>query len=94
MAIIEDPDLFLSDFGVPVASGALSGIGILDMPSEYVADGMQISTDYSVRCRASVFGGLKYGNSITVDSVAYTVREIRLADDGVFVDIALSKPAA
>lgn len=94
MAIVEDPDLFLADFGVTVTSGALSGTGILDMPSEYVADGMVLSTDYSVRCRASVFGGLDYGDNITVNSVAYTVREIRLVDDGVYVDITLSKPAS
>jgi hypothetical protein len=41
--------------------------------------------------RASNFGTLIRGSSITVDSVAYTVRETMLIDDGKFVQIALQK---
>jgi hypothetical protein len=80
--IQDDPELFLTDFGVAVSSGAVSGYGILDMPGLVVADGMVISTDYT---------SLAYGASMTVDGSAYTVRENRLLDDGVFCEISLQK---
>ena len=91
MALTENLDVFLADFGVTVTSGAISGIGILDMPGELVADGMIITTDYSLRCEASKFGALAYGASITVDGTAYTIRENRLIEDGVFCEITLQK---
>jgi hypothetical protein len=53
---------------------------------------MVISTDYRVRCLASLFGSLAWGSSITVGGTAYTVREVRLVDDGVFCEITLQKP--
>lgn len=91
MAWSEDPTVFLVDFGVPVTAGATSGLGILDQPGALVADEMVISTDYTLRCEASKFGSLAYGASITVNSVAYTVRENRLIDDGTFCEISLQK---
>jgi hypothetical protein len=91
MAWSEDPTVFLVDFGVPVTAGATSGLGILDQPGALVADGMVISTDYTLRCEASKFGSLAYGASITVNSVSYTVRENRLIDDGTFCEISLQK---
>lgn len=91
MAITENLDAFLADFGVTVTSGAVSGVGILDMPSQIVSDGMVLTTDYTLIAKASLFGALTRGASITVDSVAYTVRETMLIDDGKFVQIALQK---
>ncbi len=89
--ITEDLNLFLEDFGVTCTAGAVTALGILDMPSQVVADGMVLTTDYKVTCRASVFGGLKYGDAITVDGAAYTVRENMLIDDGKFCEIMLQK---
>jgi hypothetical protein len=94
MALTENLDVFLADFGVSVVAGAVSGVGILDMPGELVADGMIITTDYSLRCEASKFGGLIYGAAMTVDGVNYQVRENRLIEDGVFCEITLLKVAA
>jgi hypothetical protein len=91
MAFTEDLSVFLADFGVSVTAGAVSGSGLLDMPGELIADGMVITTDYSLRCEASKFGSLAYGTSITVDSLTYTVRENRLIDDGKFCLISLQK---
>jgi hypothetical protein len=91
MAFTENLDVFLADFGVSVTAGAVSGFGILDMPGELVADGMIITTDYTLRCEASKFGTLAYGASVTVNSVAYTVRENRLIDDGAFCSMTLQK---
>lgn len=89
MALIEDPTLFLSDFGVTVTSGSVSGAGILDMPGTLTADGMAISTDYLLRCQTSKFGNLLYGDEVTVGGVAYQVREVRMVDDGTFVEVSL-----
>jgi riboflavin synthase alpha subunit len=90
--ITEDPAIFLADFGVAVTSGAVSGVGILDMPGEVIMDNMVISTDYTLRTDAATFGSLSYGASVTVNGVAYTVRENRLLDDGVFCEISLQRP--
>ena len=91
MAFTENLEVFLADFGVSCTAGAVSALGILDMPSQIISDGMVLSTDYTLTARASNFGTLIRGSSITVDSVAYTVRETMLIDDGKFVQIALQK---
>ena len=91
MAITEDLNLFLDDFGVSCTAGAISALGILDMPTQVVAGDMVLSTDYTLTARTADFGGLKYGDSITVATVSYQVRETRLIDDGVFVEIGLQK---
>ncbi len=91
MAITEDLDIFLADFGVSCTAGAVTANGILDMPSQILSDGMVLSTDYTLTARASDFGSLIRGNSITADGIAYTVRETMLIDDGKFVQIALQK---
>jgi len=91
MAITEDLDVFLADFGVSCTAGATTANGILDMPSQVVSDGMVLTTDYTLTARASNFGSLVRGNSITVDGTSYTVRETMLLDDGKFVQIALQR---
>jgi hypothetical protein len=91
MAITEDLDIFLADFGVSCTDGAITANGILDMPSQVISDGMVITTDYTLTTRFSSFGSLIRGDSITVDGTDYTVRETMLLDDGKFVQIALQK---
>lgn len=90
----EDPAFFLADFGVSVTAGAVSGVGILDMPGEVIMDNMVISTDYTLRVLASEFGNLGYGASITVGGTAYVVRESRLLEDGVFAVLSLQRITA
>jgi hypothetical protein len=89
--ITEDPAAFLSDFGVSVVAGAVTSVGIFDMPGEVIMDNMIISTDYSLRVRASEFSTLGYGSAVVVDGGNYTVRESRLLDDGVFLQLSLQK---
>jgi hypothetical protein len=93
MAFTENLDLFLMDFGVPVTTGAVTGLGILDMPSQVVADGMVLTTDYKLTVKTSQFGGLLYGDAITVDGVNYQVREAMKVDDGMFTELFLTKLA-
>jgi len=85
--------MFLADFGVTVTSGAVSGMGILDMPSQIVADGMVLTTDYRLTVRTSEFGGLIYGAPITADGVNYQVREAMKIDDGQFTELMLTRLA-
>lgn len=91
MAITEELDAFLADFGVSCTAGATTANGILDMPSQVISDGMVLTTDYTLTARTSKFGSLIRGDSITVDGAAYTVRETMLISDGKFVQIALQK---
>jgi hypothetical protein len=91
MAFTEDLDLFLADFGVQVTAGAVSGLGIMDMPSEIVADGVVLTTDYKLTCKTTLFGGLVYGDTVAVDGVNYTVREVMRLDDGAFCDLMLMR---
>lgn len=89
--INDDLTLFLGDFGVSCTAGAITALGILDMPSQIVSGDMVLSTDYSLTCRTADFGGLVYGDGITVNGQAYQVREVRKLDDGAFCEVALTK---
>ena len=91
MAFTEDLSIFLADFGVTCTSGATTALGIFDMPSQIISDGMVLSTDFTLTAKATDFGALIRGAAITVDSIGYTVRETMLVDDGKFVQIALQK---
>lgn len=91
MALNENLDVFLADFGVTVVKGSTTTTGVLDMPSEVIAGGMVITTDYALTIKTSALPGLGYGDSLTVDGEAYTVREVRAQDDGRFSIVYLSK---
>lgn len=52
---------------------------------------MVITTDYSLTVKSSVYPNLKYGDALTVNGAAYTVREVRAQDDGQFSIVYLSK---
>lgn len=83
--------VFLNDFGVPVAWGEHSGKGILDMPSEIIAGGMVLTTDYQLTVKTADFPGIDHGDAVTINGATYSVREARAVDDGVFSHLFLSK---
>lgn len=87
----ENLDVFLADFGVTVTDGTTTSQGILDMPSEVIAGGMVITTDYALTVKTSAFPTLKYDDALTVNGAAYIVREAKLQDDGTFTIAYLSK---
>tara|TARA_B100000965_G_C19502808_1_gene718241 strand:- start:147 stop:425 length:279 start_codon:yes stop_codon:yes gene_type:complete len=91
MAINDDLSAYLADFGVSCTSGGTTATAILDQPSEVLAGDMVLSTDYLLTAKASDFGSLLSGDTITVNSQNYEVRETRLQDDGSFVEISLQK---
>jgi hypothetical protein len=87
MSLTEDLSLFLADFGVTVTSGAVTGLGILDMPGQVVAGEMIITTDYRLTAKTSEFGGLIYGAAVTVNGINYQVRDAMKIDDGEFTEL-------
>jgi hypothetical protein len=93
MAFTEDLDVFFSTagFGLSVTSGATTAVGILDMPSEIIADGVVLTTDYKLLVKTSDFPSLARGSAITVDGTNYTVREPMLIDDGKITQVFLMK---
>jgi hypothetical protein len=91
MALAEDLGVFLDDFGVSCTAGAVTALGILDMPSQVISGDMVLTTDYTLTAKASDFGSLIRGDAITVNGVAYTVRETMLIDDGSFVQIGIQR---
>ena len=91
MAFTEDLDTYFADFSDTVVYNSTTYKGILDQPDEMIADGLVVTTDYQLTAKTSDFGSLIAGASITVDSVAYTVREVRKLDDGTFCEISLQK---
>ena len=86
-----ETDVFLAEFGQTVTWGSYSGKGILDMPSEIIAGGMVLTTDYQLTVKTSDFPGIIRGDTVTIASSSYTVREARQIDDGAFSNLFLSK---
>ena len=89
--MVEDLSIFLQDFGQTCTAGAVTALGILDMPTQVISDGMVLSTDYALTVKASDFGNLLAGAIITVGGVTYEVRETLLLDDGAFAKLSLTK---
>ena len=94
MAFTEDLSVFLdlNGFGVPVTAGAVSGVGILDQNSEIILGGELTIIDYLLTVPTATFGGLTYGDLVTVDGVSYKVEtQPQRFDDGAFCRVPLVK---
>lgn len=63
--------------GVSVTAGAASGMGILVHNAQFVGeDGLMATVEYMLTdLSVATFGDLAYGDAITVDGVAYEVRQ-------------------
>lgn len=86
----ENLDVFLSDFGVPVAFGEIRGTGIFDSPTVNVLEYGR-SDDYSLLVKSSLFSTLETGSRIYVNGAYYVVRETFLEDDGAFLRVNMAK---
>ena len=92
MAFTEDLSVFLdlNGFGVPVVAGAVSGVGILDQNSEIILGGEITVIDYLLTVPTATFGGLTYGQAVTVGGVSYKAEtQPQRFDDGTFCRVAL-----
>jgi len=75
MPFTEDLDLFFADFGKPVTAGAITGLGILDSPGEYIQNERVIDDHPILRCQTSQFGSLGYKSPLIYDGQNYLVLE-------------------
>ncbi len=93
LSFTEDLDAFFDTpgFTVPVTFGMTTGVGYFESPNEIIADGVVLTTDYAVVVKTSDFSAVTNGSSMTVDGVAYTVREPMLLDDGKIMRVMLMK---
>lgn len=93
MPLTEDLDVFFNgdEFAVDCTAGFITAKGIMDMPTEMVAGGAVLSTDYLLTAKASDFGDLVYGSQINVNGVPYTVRDASLVGDGKIVELSLQR---
>tara|TARA_A100000172_G_C2976461_1_gene87837 strand:+ start:209 stop:496 length:288 start_codon:yes stop_codon:yes gene_type:complete len=94
MALVEDSttqSAYLNDFGVNCTSDTITAKVIFEQPDLVLAGNQIVSTDYQLTAKASDFGDLIAGATITVDDVEYTVRELRKLDDGIFCEISIQK---
>lgn len=91
--ITENLDLFFADFGVSFTTGAISGMCIKDMPGVNILGNQIIKVDHQVIVKTAQFGDLLYGDPVTVDGSAYTVKEAMPVEDGAFTLISLEKTA-
>jgi hypothetical protein len=91
---LQDTFAFLNtdEFGVTCQIGAGADfVGILDSPMDVIAGGMALSREYLLTAKTSDVSALARGSSITIASNAYTVRENRPIDDGLFSELLLTK---
>ena len=93
LSFTEDLDAFFDTpgFTVPVVFGTTTSSGYLESPSEIIANGLVLPTDYSVVVKTSDFSSVSQGDTMTVDSVDYSVREPMLLDDGKIMRVMLEK---
>lgn len=91
----ESPAVFLRDFGVPCTIGAYAFTGILDAPDDTLSMGgvNVLTTMYALTVQASDVqaAAIASGVTVTVNGVAFTVRDVLSMDDGAFNHLTLSK---
>lgn len=67
---------------VPVIAGNMTTTGIFDQQTDLVLNEQVVSVENALTVLTSELGHLRYGNAITVNGVAYIVRQepMRMAD--------------
>jgi len=91
MALSDDLGAFFSDFSVSATAGGTTAKGMLDEPTQIEVGGQVLFVDYRFYCKTSDFGSLNSGDSITIDSTAYTVRQAELDNDGLVTILSVQK---
>lgn len=86
----ENTAYFLADFGVDAVIGGVTFKGILDRPTDVLADGMMLSDSYDLTY-ATLDAVVQINASLTVDGVSYKVRDVRAIDNGTFSIASLSR---
>lgn len=82
MALTENLAAMFADFGVTATYAAASAKVLHDRDTQAMFDGMALTEEESITLPTATFSALASGDAITVDGTAYTVREVRMFDDG------------
>lgn len=78
--------------GATVVANGVTTTGMFDRQSELVLNDQVISLENALTVKTSELGNLAYGDSITVDGVAYTVRtEPMRINDGMLSVVSLQE---
>lgn len=93
MAFAEDLTQFFdaAEFAQAATWGALSANVILDTPTEDQLGGKALGMIFEVTLPTASWPNIARGASVTIAGVSYTVREVRLLDDGALKKLALQK---
>lgn len=91
----ENFGVFLADFGSPCTAGRVNFTGVLDAPDDTLNMGgvNVLSTMYVLQVRATdvAAAAITSGAAITVNGVAFIVRDVLSVDDAAFNQLTLSK---
>jgi len=80
----------------PASGGtATAGLAFFDQPGSALIGGEMLATDYSLRYPAATFPAVKRGDTVTIATVVYTVRENPqpASIDGLELIVPLSRSA-
>ena len=83
--------LFSDDLTIDVLANGTYGKGLFEQPTTVTLGDQVLFTDYLIYLKASDFPSLKTTDAITVDNVAYTVREVQKGIDGLILEVSLQK---
>lgn len=93
----EDIAVFFEDFGV-TASLTPSGGGdtetaivIFDAPDEEILGGQSLSREYLITYASGNLPSAASGETVTISSLDYYIRDVRKIDDGSVIEARLSK---
>lgn len=73
---------FFQDFAVPAVAGTLTAQVIFDAPDENVMGQRVQSAEYTITFPTGALGNLIYNTAVTVNGVAYKVRQCHQIEDG------------
>lgn len=86
---------FFRDFSVPCTCGAVAFAGIFDRPDDtFGMGGTNVqTTNYTLLVQASTVADahIDSGVALSVQAVAYTVRDVIALDDGAIFQLTLTK---
>lgn len=90
----EDLSLFFDDprgFSQAASWGALTAQVIFDMPTEDILSGRAQSDEYQAILARAAWPGIARGASVSIAGQGYTVREVRILDDGALKALTLTR---
>lgn len=82
MAFVENLSAFFQDFGVTASANGVTTQVIFDSPDENLMGQRVQSAEYTIVFPTGALGNLVYNVAVTVNGVAYKVRQCHQIEDG------------